>query len=104
MKERKKKKTIYNNIKYGLLNIFPKEHPQFSIDNESMIFTYTKYLGTGETIYGELLINEDSSIYFWLFKSRNDSCDVPVLDHTWNSIDDLLKDKDIDEVVYNISS
>lgn len=93
-----KKKTVFNKIKYGLLQIFPKEHPNFSVDNENMIITYGKIFNDGRYIYGQIEINKDMSVYMWIFKSRDDR-DVPILDHTWNSVDDLLRDKDIDHCI-----
>lgn len=90
------KKSIYNKIKYGLVTIFPKEHPNFSIDNNAMIISYNKVLDSGKSMYGQIEINKDESIYMWIFLTRDTGDDIPILDHIWENVQELLEDKDID--------
>ena len=96
-----KKKTIYNNIKYGLKDLFPTQHPRISIDNDAMSFGYN-YIReeTGDSVYGEILINKDESVYMWLFKTRpSGDPDVPVFDYTWKNYKEFLGDKDINNII-----
>lgn len=97
-----KKKTIYNKIKYGLLTTFPSQHPKFFIDNESMSIEYLNYLSSGNSLYGQIEINKDDSIYLWIFRSRDTGDDLPVFDCTWNSVSKFLEDKDIDDYIKDL--
>lgn len=102
MKDQKKnkKRSIYNKIKYGLLEVFPKEHPNFSIDNENLLFTYGKTMeGSGKFYYGEIRINKDNSVYLWIFLSRDSGYDLPILDYTWDTVEDFLGDRIIDKTI-----
>ena len=98
------RKNVYNKIKYGLLNLFPKEHPNFYIDNIAMDIKYRKILKDGNSLYGEIELNKDNSIYFWIFKSRTLDPDIPVFDYTWDNVDKFLGDKDIDVIVNTLLS
>lgn len=98
-----KNKSTYNKIKYGLLDLFPKEHPYFYIDNETKSITYHKILEDGNSLYGEIEQLSDGSMFFWILRTRTTYTDIPVYDRTWDNLWKFLGDKDMDNEISGLS-
>ena len=66
-----KKREVYNEIKYGLCELFPTEHGNFMINNSDCSFTYSKFSDSGKILfYGEMSIGD--KIEFSVFRTRED--------------------------------
>ena len=85
-----KKRSVYNEIMYGLCELFPKEHGNFVINNSDCSFTYSKFSDSGELFYGEMNIADDgNSIIFDVFKTRDTGDDVQVLHFSWWNVAEM---------------
>lgn len=82
-------RTIYNEIKYNLCTLFPKEHGNFSINNNECSFTYSKFLDNGTLLFGEMYINDDNKINLDIFRTRDTGDDVQVLHFSWYNINEM---------------
>ena len=77
-----KKREVYNEIKYGLCELFPTEHGNFMINNSDCSFTYSKFSDSGKILfYGEMSIGD--KIEFSVFRTWEDYPDCIVFYFSW---------------------
>ena len=89
-----KKKKVYNLIKYGLAELFPREHKNFSANNSDCSFTYSCFSDTtGELFFGGLIVSE-KDITLDIFRTRDTGDDIPVMSLSWNNIGELRRESE----------
>lgn len=86
-----KKREVYNEIKYGLCELFPTEHGNFMINNSDCSFTYSKFSDSGKILfYGEMSIGD--KIEFSVFRTREDYPDCIVFYFSWMNVSEMKRD------------